>query len=337
MKLKNMKTPLQLEPGRAKTLPAEKLDALWKDPQWMVQPKLDGWRFLMHFGGGLDRMYLTGRNVSVKTGEFSEKGLCLPYYTKFFDKALPSNMGYTVIDGEMMPPDDRHFRDLAGILNVEPAKAKERWQLIGKPKFVAFDMLFIDGSDLRQQPYLTRTQDGSDNRLTALETFLHGYDLPYTSLVENRFAHKESYYQAAVARGDEGVILKDSLQPYPTGSKTTWVKVKRYATLDVIVTGYTDAKEGKTGKFKGLLGAIVVSVYDGGLLREVGQVSGMTDELRVQISKNPKQYLGTVIEIGAQEFAKDRLRHPRFKRLRPEANPKSATFKKLMSDLKAAK
>jgi ATP-dependent DNA ligase len=143
---------------------------------------------------------------------------------------------------------------------------------------------------------------------------------------------KRDFYDMLVETGHEGVILKHHAAQYGDG----WIKVKRYSTLDVVITGYTEAKHGKTGKYDGLIGALVVSVWDGKTLVEVGQVSGMTDAERLMFSRHRDRYQGKVIEIAAQEMAKDRLRHPRYKRLRPEASARDATLRKLHADLKAA-
>ncbi len=314
---KNMKH-LELEPARAK---AKKPDELWDDSSWIAEEKLDGWRFLMHFGGGLDRVYMTGRRTSSQTGLLSEKGLCAPCLWPYSDAA---ELGYTVLDGEVMPPVGAGFRDIAGIMNVSPEKAAERIAEIGNPRYFAFDILYHDGQDVREKFFIERRQH-------LIEALL----VSQNPLVEQVICHtdKLATYDRIVDGGGEGVILKDLMSPYGEG----WVKVKRYSTLDVVVTGFTQAKMGRTGKFLGQVGAALVSVYSSnGTLLEVGRVSGMTDDVRFHMTQNPGEWIGKVIEVAAQEFAKDRLRHPRFKRARPEADPRHATFQKMMADLGVA-
>lgn len=304
---------LEIEPARAKH---KKHDQLMEDPEWVAEEKLDGWRFLMHFGGDLDRCYMTGRRTSEVTGKLSEKGMCAECLWPKWD-----DIGYTVIDGEVMPPDKANFRDLAGIMNVTADQARVRISEIGQPWYHAFDLLFLDGRDMRSKSWLERK--------TALSRFMHEMANQRIKYVPHWYEKKETYYRI-IKEGGEGVVLKDIVAEYGEG----WVKVKREATLDVIVTGFTDAKFGVTGKFYGQIGAAKVSVFSStGQMIEVAQVSGMDDVTRLDMTNNPSRWLGTVIEISAYKWAKDRLQHPRFSRHKPEANPKQATFTKMMQDL----
>jgi len=288
-------------------------DNLWDDPTWIAEEKLDGWRFAMHFGRELARTYLTGRRLSKTTGLFSEKGLCAP---TIWPKNLPS--GYTVIDGEVMAPSSADFHDIAGIMNVDPVQAQERIGEIGSPVYRAFDLLWYDGQDWRERAQLERKRK--------LETLIPILENPLIQLVPTLPPGQNSY-ESIVQNGGEGVILKDAFAEYGEG----WVKVKKFHTLDVVITGFTDAK---VGKYDGQIGAAIVSVYSSsGNLLEIGQVSGMTDDVRADMTENPDRWIGTVIEIAAQEFAKNRLRHPRYKRHRPDVHPHAATFAKMQADL----
>src|SRR3990167_241552 len=306
--------PLEIAPARARN---KKVESLWGDPNFIAEEKWDGWRFLMHFGSDLDRTFLTGRRVSKTTGELSEKGLCDPMLSpgSFYLQGLR----YTVIDGEVMSP--AGFRDIAGIMNVDPEKAAKRIAEIGPPRYNAFDLLFNDGEDVRGYSQLERR-----HMLAELMAHIDNQLITLTPI----FKPDISVYDSIVDAGGEGVILKDISAEYGEG----WIKVKRFSTLDVVVTGFTDAKHGVTGKYVGLIGAAVVSVFSsaGGMI-EIGRVSGMTDDVRRDMSENPGRWIGTVIEVRAQGFGKDRLRHPRFKRHRQDADPKHATYLKMMADL----
>jgi ATP-dependent DNA ligase len=289
---------------------------------------------------------MTGRRVSVKTGRLSEKGLCVPQLWPVKDSFRQGLIGYTVLDGEVMPPLGFGIRDLAGIMNVEPEKAEQKIKEIGLPRFYVFDSLFVDGEDIRDLNLIERRM----YRDTIVRSAFPQRDvstgkrlvIPVQGLIslkanEERVVKSQDkieYYEKIVSRGGEGLILKDITQPYGKG----WVKWKKYHTLDTVITGFTDANHGVTGKYDGLVGAVCVSVNLGSnKWVEVGQVSGMTDEMRQKISKNPKKYLGRVLEVKAQEFAKDRLRHPRWSRLRPDLSPASCTWGKMKSDLKAGR
>ena len=182
-------------------------------------------------------------------------------------------------------------------------------------------MLYHDGEDLRELPMLARK--------AMLQALVDEHILnPLITVVPHTFASR-TMYETIVEDGGEGVILKDMTAPYGEG----WVKVKRFSTLDVIVTGFTDG----AGKYIDQIGAACVSVYnEAGILVEIGRVSGMTDEVRSGMSTNREKWLGKVIEIAAHAFGKERLRHPRFKRARWDADPAHATLEKIFRDLSMA-
>lgn len=308
---------LEIEPARAKSKSMDKIP--WEDEEWIAEEKLDGWRFLLHFGGGLKRPFFTGRRTSDVTGRLSEKGSLVPGLWPDFP------IGYTVLDGEIMAPHGANFREIAGIMNASPEESARRVAALGQPRYFTFDCLFVNGEDIREQSMLERKSRAAD--------LVRAIANPNISLVIGK-NETENWYESIVAGGGEGIILKNICAPYGEG----WLKVKKFSTLDVIITGYKEAKFGRTGKYDGLVGAVEVSVFlTDGTLVEVGQVSGMDDEMRREISANRDKYMWEVLEIAAQEFAKDRLRHPRWKRLRPEADKSACTFAKMMADLRSEK
>lgn len=310
---------LELDPAPARGKHPN-LNDLWNHPQWIAETKADGWRYLMHFGGDCRRTYLTGRHISKSTGKFSEKGLCAPNLTP----SIPTpRLGYTVVDGEVMPPVGFQFRDLAGIMNVTPAKASRRIQEIGVPQFFTFDLLFYDGEDVRQSPLAVRR-----NLMYSLHRTIFKSSKSVFTMTSAEI-QKYKFYESIISQGGEGVILKDLSSVYGKG----WIKVKRFHTLDCVITGFTKGK----GKYEGMIGAVEVSVYKKGKLVKVGQVSGMTDHKREVISESPEKYLGKVLEIKAQEFLKNSLRHPRWSRLRHDVNARSATWEKMKEDLETLK
>ncbi len=312
----------QLEPARAKHVSDKKLTQIWDDSsEYVAEPKLDGWRYLLHLGDELSRPHLTGRRISKETGVFSEKGLCAPcLWPKNHNR---KELGYTVLDGEIIPPVGAGFRDLASIMNSDPETAARTIEQLGPPRYVVFDVLFREGEDMRDFCQLDRSHAAS-----GVVRFLQ-HEL--ITMIPRVSATREAY-DSIVGVGGEGLILKRIDAAY--GESGGWVKVKRSTTLDVIVTGFTDAKHGITGKYVGQIGAVIVSVYlsDGSLI-PVGQVSGMTDEIRLDMTHNKGSWLGVVIEVEAQEFGKDRLRHPRWGRARPDADARTCTYRKMMRDL----
>ncbi len=122
--------------------------------------------------------------------------------------------------------------------------------------------------------------------------------------------HWQKLANEAWARGEEGVILKQSDAPYQPGKRnSSLMKIKEELTIDAEVMGMFEGE----GKYMGTLGGLVV--------REAGgathNISGMTDGQRDQWWHNPSMIMGLVVEVKAMKrIANGKLREPRFKAIR---------------------
>jgi DNA ligase-1 len=155
-------------------------------------------------------------------------------------------------------------------------------------------------------------------------------------------AELNKLFDAAQARGNEGLMIKDPESPYTPGRRgKSWLKLKReLATLDVVVT----AVEYGHGRRIGVLSDYTFAVRDGDRLLNIGKAySGLTD---AEILEMTKWFLdhtiedqgfrrivepNIVLEVAFNNMMKsDRhasgyaLRFPRIVRLRPDKLPEEA-------------
>jgi bifunctional non-homologous end joining protein LigD len=170
-------------------------DRAFDDPAWLFEPKYDGFRGML---------YLTGREAAFR----SKRGLALPRFAELAQR-VRQQLGHpeAILDGEVValdPEGRQSFRELmAGR---------------GDLHYAAFDLLWLDGKDLRERPLKLRRQ--------ALERLI-----PATSGVLSRIIAIERRGRelfGAVERLDlEGIVAKRKADPYGPG--TTWYKVKNRA------------------------------------------------------------------------------------------------------------
>lgn len=297
--------------------------------------KLDGSRYLLHLHKNGN--HLTSRRSSVKTGQFVDR---IDQTPKFKKLKADDRLDGVVIDGEVMAPFEGGVRAVTSIIGSLPAKAIEKQKEKGWLYIMAFDLLFDGEEDLRQKPFGERRKRLEEiikyiwekyPKLKKYVRLIRQVDAQSSLLVQERF-------MLALKKGYEGLMIKDVLSPVGVGM-WKW-KVQRDACA--IISGFTEG----TGKYAGQIGALKFSVYrpvdhkkrmtagEAELeLVEVGQCSGMTDEQRAMFSKKPKKYIGKVIEIRGQEFTGDRVRHPRFMRLRDDYPPMKCTLDKFTRDM----
>lgn len=292
---------------------------MWTDPMWIADVKEDGDRRMAQFAAaklGVVKGYFTG-TPSKKTGEPVEKTDNLPHLSI----GPPSGMNGTILDGEIIAP---WASDLPGgkskyvtsIMGSSPAEAIRKQQELGWLRFVVFDCIQYKGRLLINMPLRVRRQ----NMRQAVAEWAN----PHVQEVAWRAgAAKRAFYDGIVENGGEGVVLKHIEHLY--GDAKLWVKVKKRATADVIVMGYEPGK----GKYKGIVGSIVFGQYvkTPGTrtykLTALGACSGITDELRYNLSRAPQQHLGQVMEISfIEREPTGAFRSPQFSRWRDD---KSAT------------
>lgn len=155
-------------------------------------------------------------------------------------------------------------------------------------------------------------------RRTELNMLFDKYDFKYFELlpilyIGNDTTQVVKLLEEETANGEEGVMVNDYDALYEFKRTNSLLKVKKFDSCDLRVVGFEEG----TGKYVGMLGAFVCE-YKGGTVR-VG--SGLTDEQRVEVWQNSRDYENVLIEVSYFEETKDStgklsLRFPTFKDFR---------------------
>jgi DNA ligase D-like protein (predicted ligase) len=107
----------------------------------------------------------------------------------------------------------------------------------------AFDLLHLDGKDLRQETLLERRH--------ALKTLIGDDDESRIQFSDEFDGDGTTLFKACAERGLEGIVSKHKLAPYRSGRSKTWLKTKCFMESTFVVVG-TD-RDRKTGALRALL------------------------------------------------------------------------------------
>lgn len=268
----------------ARTMPGE----------FYVEDKFDGIRGQAHVGGG--RVALFTRTLDEVTHRFPE--LSAPLGTLSTD---------AILDGEILPARGSQilpFAELQKRLGRKTVSDELRAEV--PVVFVAYDLLYADGRVMFDEPLLERRR--------ALESLIEKIDeeaaVKNVGSLRLSLAKRvgdatglDAEFDAARARGNEGLMIKDPRSSYKPGKRgREWLKLKRaLATLDVVVTSV----EVGHGKRRNLLSdytfAVRRSVEDAELLNVGKAYSGLTD---VELAELTEWFRAHTL----QEFAHGRVR-----------------------------
>lgn len=210
-------------------------------PDWLYEIKYDGYRLQARIEGGkVSMLTRSGLDWTAKFGSLAEALRDL-------------KLGSALVDGEVV------VEDAAGVSSFSALQAELSAERSGRMLFHAFDLLYLDGSDLREAPLVARK--------TLLAALLD--DAPAGGRI--RFSdHLESDGEAMVSHacrlGLEGVIAKRRDAPYRSGRNETWLKIKCTARQEFVVAGYTPSTAQKRA-----VGSLVLGVYEDGRLVHVGR------------------------------------------------------------------
>jgi len=307
-------------PMPAKLLPmmAQTAEQPFSNPKWLFEIKWDGVRALIWARRGkVEMRSRNGHDITAQYPELHNLGAHLDG-----DVAL--------LDGEVvvLEPDGRSsFSRLQSRMHVE--KPPPKLLLDAPVTCYLFDLLWMDGYDLRQSP-LGERKELLRQRLSP------GGPVRFS---DHHLAQGKEFFALAGQTGLEGVLAKHLESAYVSKRSASWLKLKMTREVDAVVGGWTAPRASRSH-----FGALSLGLWEGKKLRYIGGVgSGLDEKLLASIFEKVKA-LETkrcpfdpvpdtpeppswcepklVARVKYGDWTPDRrLRHPSFVGLRNDADP----------------
>ena len=308
---------------------------VWPTGDHLYEPKWDGFRSL---SWSAPEPRIDSRNERPLLRYFPELRPALDQ--------LPSG---TVVDGEIVVVIEgvTEFDTLQQ--RIHPAESRITLLSEETPaELIAFDLLAYKGEDLRENPF--------SERRTALVELLRSLEHPWhlTPQTDDEEVAKQ-WFDEFESAGCDGIIAKKPDLAYQHG-KRAMTKIKHRRTVDVVVGGFREHKDG------GKIGSLLLGLYnENSDLHFIGHCSGFPDVDRVEIFDRFKELVsddsfgedarmpggqsrwsgdkdlswtpvkpGVVIEVSYDQLEGERFRHAtRFHRWRPDKDPTDCTTEQL--------
>lgn len=280
---------------------------------WIVQPKLDGVRALLHVED--NQVRITSRTVSEVNYRLSEFQENLAHLTVGW-----SALAGTILDGELVCPvsildtgsttAETSLQATTAILATSPENAlRIQGSQAAHIRFHVFDVLRYCGQDVTLLPLIER-QD-------ILEKAVRQSENPFIETVPSFVVNKPAIHRRIINVGGEGTVWKKTNGIYESGRRVGhWIKRKCGIEVEAFVSGF---KLGSNGHAS-LVGAVAFSVRNSdGSWVSVAWVSGWSDEERQAMTVrdvdgvvrlNPDFIGRRAILVGQDKSAKSRrVRH----------------------------
>jgi ATP-dependent DNA ligase len=242
---------------------AKSAEALPGGGGFLYEPKWDGFRAIV---------FRRGSDLFIQSRDLRPLDRYFPELREALLVNLPDDC---VVDGEIVIPTSRGLDFDALQLRLHPAASRVAKLAKDIPSaFVAFDVLALDGRDVRDL--------SQADRRTLLERALANVAAPVyvTPLTRDR-EEAADWLSRFEGAGLDGVMAKFEQGTYEPG-KRAMIKVKHARTADCVVAGFRWHKQGHGS----LVGSLLLGLYDDqGRLHHVGVTSAFTMDARKELAR----------------------------------------------------
>jgi bifunctional non-homologous end joining protein LigD len=278
---------------------------------WLFEIKYDGYRVLACKAGSEVKMYTRRSN------DWTDR------FRPIADAVRRLVARECVVDGEACVLDESGRPSFAAL---------QVWLGGGKAAgiaYIAFDLLWLDGRDLRSEPIETRRE--------LLQNLVEGHGAPL-SLSRAVEGNLQDLLKAAKKAGLEGLVAKRKGSTYVGGRFSQWLKLRFDLRQDCAVVGWSPLSGAPRS-----VGALLLAVVDDGKLVFAGRVgTGFDNKTRTSLAKQlasstrdtaPAERAprikdahwvepSLVCEVAFTEWTRDgSMRHPRYLGLRLDKAP----------------
>jgi len=315
--------PTLYEPMLAKTAPAP-----FDSKDWIFEIKWDGIRAISYIN---DDLSIRSRNGKELVDDFPEL------------EELKTSGRHVVLDGEIVVIRNGKADFQAVLERSRASSPRESLHMTRElpATYVLFDILEKDGKPLVGLPLHERKR-------VLKESVKEGTHVILSVPVEEE---GKAYYQAALAKGIEGIVAKKKDSPYEPGTRSgNWLKVKKILSCDSVVFGYTEGEGSRRNTF----GALILGMYHEGKPVYVGKVGTGFSDATITLLMKTFEDLKTeektldgadvpqkitwlkpklVCEVSYQTMTKDgKLRASKFNQLRPDKNAPDCTLDQIVDE-----
>jgi len=235
-------------PHEVRPMLASSVQGPFDDPDWIFEIKLDGYRSLAELEKGKVLLY-SRNNIS-----FNKKFPGIVESLQTIDRDA-------VFDGEVVALDEKGHSYFQLLQNYQRTGE-------GNISYFIFDLLYLDGQDLRTLPLLTRKQ--------LVRNLLP--DLPNVKYSDHIVEYGKAFFELAKENNLEGILAKRGSSRYLAGRRSKdWLKIKIRLRQEAIICGFTRPRGSRK-----YFGALVLGVYENDELTCIGLAGGGFDERSLQ-------------------------------------------------------
>jgi DNA ligase D-like protein (predicted ligase)/DNA ligase D-like protein (predicted 3'-phosphoesterase) len=213
---------------------------------WIFEAKWDGIRAISYVDADLSIRSRNEKELKYNFPELEEL------------KNLTQN---TVLDGEivLIVQGKTDFQTLLERSRTASVREAELMSRKLSATYIVFDILERDGEPVINLPLLERKK-------MLKEHVREGQHVVLSLYVETE---GQAYYEAALEKGFEGIMAKKKNSPYQPGFRSgDWLKIKRLASCDCVIFGYTQGEGRRAETF----GALILGLYEDDRSVFVGKV-----------------------------------------------------------------